>query len=179
LAAGHPGAGQGHGDGHGVDLPPPGLLGQVPPVSAREPGAAHPHHGLAQGLQAPGRPLVRPLPSPGQHRLPGDPDGAVLPDSHPHGPHPAVVGGRRPAIEEMETGTGLRVHYPGGRHPGERYGEPVLSPNLGGRACLPAAGGRPIFLGRPVAADGGGDAPEIIFFKVLDVPLEHEGLVPK
>ena len=58
--------------------------------------------------------LVRPLPSPEQRRLPGDPDGGVLPDRHPHRGHPAVDRGRCPAIEEMETRPGLGVRGAGG-----------------------------------------------------------------
>ena len=98
------------GHGHGVDLPAAGILGQVSQVSPRERGTAAHHHGLAQCLSAPGDALVRPLPSHEQRRLPGAPDGGVLPGGHPHRPHPPLNRRRRPAIEKVETGPGLGLH---------------------------------------------------------------------
>src|SRR5665647_1059625 len=87
----HQGARQRYGDGHGVDLPAPGVLGQVPQISAREPRTAYSHHDMAQRLPAPGGALVRAFPSPEPRHVPGHPDGGVLPGGHSHRGHPAVM----------------------------------------------------------------------------------------
>ena len=50
--------------------------------------------------------LVRPLPSPGQRRVPGYPDGAVLPDRHPHRGHPPVGGADALQLKKWKQGRG-------------------------------------------------------------------------